>query len=167
MNGATTIVVTAEDGVSQQTYTVNFTTRKSSVATLSAIYYNLNNNTQEVPAFDANTFNYTINLPYGTKVAPVLTWDLGEDNGKLLSEQIVEYHAGNLYQPSTIKVTAEDGSVNTYTINYNVAGSGKVNELQLISVGEGEGSIPVELTSGVYDYEVELPYIQRKKDDLK
>ena len=154
VNGATTIVVTAEDGVSQQTYTVNFTTRKSSVATLSAIYYNLNNNTQDVPAFDANTFNYTINLPYGTKVAPVLTWDLGEDNGKLLSEQIVEYHAGNLYQPSTIKVTAEDGSVNTYTINYNVAGSGKVNELQLISVG----SIPVVLTSGVYDYEVELPY---------
>ena len=154
VNGATTIVVTAEDGVSQQTYTVNFTTRKSSVATLSAIYYNLNNNTQDVPAFDANTFNYTINLPYGTKVAPVLTWDLGEDNGKLLSEQIVEYHAGNLYQPSTIKVTAEDGSVNTYTINYNVAGSGKVNELQLISVG----TVPVALTSGVYDYVVELPY---------
>ena len=50
VNGATTIVVTAEDGISQQTYTVNFTTRKSSVATLSAIYYNHNNNTQDVPA---------------------------------------------------------------------------------------------------------------------
>ncbi|MBO5728972.1 MAG: hypothetical protein J6R43_03930 [Paludibacteraceae bacterium] len=154
VNGATTIVVTAEDGVSQQTYTVNFTTRKSSVATLSAIYYNFNNNTQEIPAFDANTFNYTINLPYGTKVAPVLTWDFGEDNGKLLSEQIVEYHAGNLYQPSTIKVTAEDGTTNTYTINYEVAGSGKANTLQLISVGD----VAVVVEDGVYDYEIELPY---------
>ena len=151
VNGATTIVVTAEDGVSQQTYTVNFTTRKSSVATLSAIYYNLNNNTQDVPAFDANTFNYTINLPYGTKVAPVLTWDLGEYDGKVLTEQRVEYFAGTLYQPSTIKVTAEDGSVNTYTINYNVAGSGKVNELQLISVG----SIPVVL----YTHNTDPPHI--------
>ena len=154
VNGATIIVVTAEDGVSQQTYTVNFTTRKSSVATLSAIYYNHNNNTQDVPAFDANTFNYIIDLPYGTTVVPTLSWDLGEDEGKVVTEQIVEYHAGNLYQPSIIKVTAENGTTNTYTINYRVAGSGKANELQLISVG----SIPVVLTSGVYDYEVELPY---------
>ena len=154
VNGATIIVVTAEDGVSQQTYTVNFTTRKSSVATLSAIYYNLNNNTQDVPAFDANTFNYTINLPYGTNVVPTLSWDLGEEGGKLLTEQVVEYHAGNLYQPSTIKVTAEDGMTKTYTINYKVAGSGKANELQLITVG----GVPVVLTSGLYDYEVELPY---------
>ncbi len=154
VNGATTIVVTAEDGVSQQTYTVNFTTRKSSVATLSAIYYNLNNNTQDVPAFDSNTFNYTIDLPYGTIVVPTLSWDLGEDEGKVVTEQIVEYHAGNLYEASIIKVIAEDGSENTYTINYKVAGSGKANELQLISVG----TVPVALTSGVYDYEVELPY---------
>ena len=154
VNGATTIVVTAEDGVSQQTYTVNFTTRKSSVATLSAIYYNLNNNTQDVPAFDSNTFDYTIDLPYGTIVVPTLSWDLGEDEGKVVTEQIVEYHAGNLYEASIIKVIAEDGSENTYTINYKVAGSGKANELQLISVG----TVPVALTSGVYDYVVELPY---------
>ncbi len=154
VNGVTTIVVTAEDGVSQQTYTVNFTTRKSSVATLSAIYYNLNNNTQDVPAFDSNTFDYTIDLPYGTIVVPTLSWDLGEDEGKVVTEQIVEYHAGNLYEASIIKVIAEDGSENTYTINYKVAGSGKANELQLISVG----TVPVALTSGVYDYVVELPY---------
>ena len=154
VNGATNIVVTAEDGVTEQTYTVNFATKKSSVATLSAIYYSINNNTQDVPNFDANTFNYTINLPYGTKVAPVLTWDLGEDGGKVVTEQRVEYFAGNIYQPSTIKVTAEDGITNTYTIDYNVAGSGKSNELQLISVGD----IAVVIEEDVYDYEVELPY---------
>ena len=154
VNGATNIVVTAEDGVSKQTYIVNFATKKSSIATLSAIYYNLNSNTQDVPNFDANTFNYTINLPYGTKVTPVLTWDLGEDEGKVVTEQTVEYLAGNLYQPSTIKVTAEDGTENVYTINYKVAGSGKSNELQLISVGD----IAVVIEEGVYDYEVELPY---------
>ena len=108
----------------------------------------------EIPAFDSNTFNYTINLPYGTKVTPVLTWDLGEDEGKVVIEQTVEYLAGNLYQPSTIKVTAEDGTENVYTINYKVAGSGKSNELQLISVGD----IAVVIEEGVYDYEVELPY---------
>ena len=107
-----------------------------------------------MPAFDSNTFDYTIDLPYGTIVVPTLSWDLGEDEGKVVTEQIVEYHAGNLYEASTIKVIAEDGSENTYTINYKVAGSGKANELQLISVG----TVPVALTSGVYDYEVELPY---------
>lgn len=154
VNGTTIITVTAEDGVSKQIYKVNFTTQKSSVATLSAIYYNLDDNVQDVPAFDANTFNYTINLPYGTNVAPVLSWDLGEYDGKVLTEQRVEYFAGTLYQPSTIKVTAEDGTEKVYTINYKVAGSGKTNTLQLISVGD----VPVVVQEGVYDYEVELPY---------
>lgn len=154
VNGTTTITVTAEDRVSKQIYKVNFTTQKSSVATLSAIYYNLDDNVQDVPAFDANTFNYTINLPYGTNVAPVLLWDLGEYDGKVLTEQRVEYFAGTLYQPSTIKVTAEDGTEKVYTINYKVAGSGKTNTLQLISVG----GVPVVVQEGVYDYEVELPY---------
>ena len=154
VNGTTTITVTAEDRVSKQIYKVNFTTQKSSVATLSAIYYNLDDNVQDVPAFDANTFNYTINLPYGTNVAPVLLWDLGEYDGKVLTEQQVEYFAGTLYQPSTIKVTAEDETEKVYTINYKVAGSGKTNTLQLISVG----GVPVVVQEGVYDYEVELPY---------
>ncbi|MBO5346021.1 MAG: hypothetical protein J6A44_03825 [Paludibacteraceae bacterium] len=154
VNGATTIVVTAEDGVSKQIYTVNFVAKKSSIATLSAIYYNLNNNVQELPAFDADVFNYTIDLPYGTTIAPTLSWDLGEDEGRVVTEQRVEYFAGNLYQPSTIKVTAENGYTNTYTIDYNVVGSGKTNELQLISVGD----IAVVVEEGVYDYEVKLPY---------
>ena len=154
VNGTTTITVTAEDLVSKQIYKVNFTTQKSSVATLSAIYYNLDDNVLDVPTFDANTFNYTINLPYGTNVAPILSWDLGEYDGKVLTEQQVEYFAGTLYQPSTIKVTAEDGTEKVYTINYKVAGSGKTNTLQLISVG----GVPVVVQEGVYDYEVELPY---------
>ncbi|MBR5822802.1 MAG: hypothetical protein IKY67_01505 [Paludibacteraceae bacterium] len=154
VNGTTIITVTAEDRVSKQIYKVNFSTEKSSVATLSAIYYNLDDNVQDVPLFDANTFNYTINLPYGTNVAPILSWDLGVDEGKTLTEQRVEYFAGNLYQPSTIKVTAEDGTEKVYTINYKVASSGKANTLQLISVGD----MPIVVQEGVYDYEVELPY---------
>ena len=154
VNGTTIITVTAEDRVSKQIYKVNFSTVKSSVATLSAIYYNLDDNVQDVPQFDANTFNYTINLPYGTNVAPILSWDLGADEGKTLTEQRVEYFAGNLYQSSTIKVTAEDGTEKVYTINYKVASSGKANTLQLISVGD----MPIVVQEGVYDYEVELPY---------
>ena len=154
VNGTTIITVTAEDRVSKQIYKVNFSTVKSSVATLSAIYYNLDDNVQDVPQFDANTFNYTINLPYGTNVAPILSWDLGVDDGKTLTEQRVEYFAGNLYQSSTIKVTAEDGTEKVYTINYKVASSGKANTLQLISVGD----MPIVVQEGIYDYEVELPY---------
>ena len=154
VNGTTIITVTAEDRVSKQIYKVNFSTEKSSVATLSAIYYNLDDNVQDVPQFDANTFNYIINLPYGTNVAPILSWDLGVDEGKTLTEQRVEYFAGNLYQPSTIKVTAEDGTEKVYTINYKVASSGKANTLQLISVGD----MPIVVQEGIYDYEVELPY---------
>ena len=154
VNGATTIAVTAEDGVSKQMYQVNFVTRKSSVATLSAIYCNYDNNPQVLPAFASNKFDYIVDLPYGTTTLPNLSWDLGEDEGKVVTEQIVEYHSGNFYQPSTIKVTAEDGTINTYTINYKIADSGKSNELKLISVGD----IAVPMTVGTYDYVVTLPY---------
>ena len=149
----TTIVVTAEDGVTKQTYTINFKVTKSSVATLSAIYFD-HDNLQEIPAFDPNTFDYTISLPNGTTVAPLLTWDLGEENGSTLIEQQVTYNVGNLYTPATLKVTAEDGTVQTYTIRYQVAGSSKANVLNEINVG----GITITPTEGVYDYEVILPH---------
>lgn len=153
VDGKTTVVVTAEDGITKQTYTVNFSVKKSNVATLSAIYYDYDN-LHEVPEFNPNTFDYTIQLPYGTKVAPLLTWDLGEENGAVLVEQQVNYETGNLYSPATIKVTAEDGSSQTYTIRYQVAGSGKENVLSVINVGD----VPVVVEEGVFDYVVNLPY---------
>ena len=153
VDGPTTIVVTAEDGITTKTYTVNFNVKKSSVATLNAIYFD-HDNLQEIPGFTPTTYDYTILLPYGTKDAPLLTWDLGEENGSTLTEQIVMYEAGNLYTPATIKVTAEDGTTKTYTIRYKVEGSGKDNVLSIINVGD----VPVVIEEGVYDYVVNLPY---------
>ena len=153
VEGPTKIVVTAEDGVTKQTYTVNFKVKKSSVATLSAIYFDYDN-LQEIPGFNPTTYDYTISLSYGTKSAPLLTWDLGEENGSTLTEQTVTYEVGNLYTPATIKVKAEDGTTQTYTIRYAMEGSGKENILTGITVG----TIPVMLQKDVYNYVVDLPY---------
>ena len=154
VNGATNIEVTAEDGVSTQIYTVNFSVEKSSLATLDAIYYTIDNNSQELPNFESNKFEYVVELPYGTINTPLLTWDLGTQDGKVVTEQIVEYRAGNIYQPSEIKVIAEDGTENTYVVNYKVVNSVKPNVLTMVSVGNE----PVIMEDGVFDYEVELPY---------
>lgn len=151
-NSTTAIVVTAEDGISKATYIVNFETEKSSVATLSDILAG----GESLSDFEAEKFYYTVTLPYGTTETPVLGWNLGTTlEGVEIYEQTVEYHAAPIGEESSLTVTAEDGTQNVYTVNFEVAKSDKPNTLLAILFGE---TAVDNITAGKYDYNVTLPY---------
>lgn len=151
INGATTIVVTAEDGVTETTYTINYTVKASSVAYLENIYYN----GTPVPSFDRDRLTYTISLPYGTKSTPKLTWDLAmAPDGSELIEQRVEYSERPIGQTSMLKVTAEDGSTQTYSVLFKVKESEAENVLNMIAFG-ANAIANYEPTR--YNYEVGFP----------
>lgn len=112
--GTATIVVTAEDGTTTKTYTVNITkAAASSDATLSALQYN----GTSVPNFSANTLTYSVELPYGTTAAAQVT---ATANYSAANVQITQPTAAA--GSATIVVTAEDGTTTkTYTITFTVA----------------------------------------------
>ena len=150
VDGPTTIDVLAQDGVTTVTYKLNFSTEKSSDATLSMITIDGN----ELDGFDAGEFNYVVTLPYATKNAPVLGYVKAYKDGELIIEQDVIVSDAGLYGTSRILVVAQDGvSSSTYTITYKVADSGLENKPALLLLDEN----PLELKAGVYDYEIELP----------
>ena len=150
VDGPTTIDVLAQDGVTTVTYKLNFSTEKSSDATLSMITIDGN----ELDGFDAGEFNYVVTLPYATKNAPVLGYVKAYKDGELITEQDVIVSDAGLYGTSRILVVAQDGvSSSTYTITYKVADSGLENKPALLLLDEN----PLELKAGVYDYEIELP----------
>lgn len=151
VDGPTTIDVLAQDGVTTVTYKLNFSTEKSSDATLSMITIDGN----ELDGFDAGEFNYVVTLPYATKNAPVLGYVKAYKDGELITEQDVIVSDAGLYGTSRILVVAQDGvSSSTYTITYKVADSGLENKPALLLLDEN----PLELKAGVYDYEIELPF---------
>lgn len=146
IDATTTIVVTAEDGIATNTYTIDFPVTKYDNAQLENI---------DVPdaldfVYDKSTYDYTITLPYGTTAAPILSWEKAVGEG-----QSVEYIAAPLYATSKLIVTAEDGTtVHTYTFNFNVAGSSLANELQAVVI-DGVGSVALGSASSV---DINLPY---------
>ena len=151
VDGPTTIDVLAQDGVTTVTYKLNFSTEKSSDATLSMITIDGN----ELDGFDAGEFNYVVTLPYATKNAPVLGYVKAYKDGELITEQDVIVSDAGLYGTSRILVVAQDGvSSSTYTITYKVVDSGLENKPALLLLDEN----PLELKAGVYDYEIELPF---------
>lgn len=143
LNQTTTIHVVAADGITTADYAITFLVDKSS-------------NTQlEFIEIDGVTFDYTpavreyaISLPYGTTTLPAITFTKAE------AEQKVELCTQGLSAPTTIKVTAEDGTEGTYTLTFQVQYADKENILQSIIV---DNVGPLDLTAGT-DLAVTLPY---------
>ena len=143
LNQTTTIHVVAEDGITTADYAIAFPVAKSS-------------NTQlELIDIDGITFDYNpavreyaINLPYPTTELPVITFVKAE------VEQQVELNANGFTQPATLRVTAEDGTVATYTFTFQVAYAPYANTLLSIVV-ENIGAL--DLSTGT-NHTVALPY---------
>jgi len=143
LNGATTVVVTAEDGTTQKTYTINFSAPLSSDAKLTDIIVDGADYT-----FDGNTLSYNITLPYGTSATPDITPEKGH------AEQRVIITRGSLKEPATVEVLAEDGTTSlTYTFNFTVAQTTLPNVLNGIVI-EGIGAL--NMSDGP-DFSVTLP----------
>jgi len=140
----TTIHVTAADGVTAQDYHIAFPTRKSNNTALLSVELD----GAEI-AFDPAQYTYTdILLPYGTTVAPSISVERAEPEQSLV---ITEAPIG---KPSSVIVTAEDGTQATYTFSYRVALPNLSNDLQGIVV-DGFGLL--DMSQGP-DFTVDLPY---------
>lgn len=109
----TVITVKSEDGSKTKTYKIKFVREASKNSKLADIQVN----GKSISNFNANTYSYSVDLPYGTTAVPVVTAEGQED------AQTIE-----ITQPTgttgraTIKVTAADKqTVSTYTLNFRVA----------------------------------------------
>ena len=143
LNQTTTIHVVAEDGITTADYAIAFPVQKSS-------------NTQlEIIDIDGITFDYdpalreyAISLPYQTKELPAITFTKAE------AEQTVELCTAGLSAPTTLYVTAEDGTVAKYTFTFQVEYAPYENTLLSIVV-ENIGAL--DLSAGT-DHTIALPY---------
>lgn len=143
LNKTTTIHVVAQDGVTTADYAIAFPVAKSSNTQLELI--EIDGVTFD---FDPATHDYTIALPYGTTTVPTIIPTKAE------AEQKVELCTNGLTAPATIKVTAEDGTKNTYTITFTVAYAPYENTLLSLIV---DNIGVLDLSAGT-DHVVDLPY---------
>lgn len=109
----TTITVKSEDNSSQKTYKIKFVREPSKNAKLA----NIRVNGTPINAFNATTYTYNIDLPYGTTETPIVTADGQED------EQTIQITQPNSTTGrAVIKVIAADQTTTTtYTLNFKVA----------------------------------------------
>ena len=157
VNDTTVVKVVSPDSTVTEEYKVIFLVEKSNVATLS----NVELSNQEITfSFDENTFDYQIYLPYKETEVPSLKWTKG--NYGDLTEQTVIYKHGNLLNPSTLTVVAEDGTTNIYTFTFNKTVSDKANVLQTVTFG----SETVVMVEGQYEYDVVLPRGTKKLPEI-
>jgi hypothetical protein len=111
--GSTTVLVTAEDGVTTKAYTINFLVVAPDDATLS----DLSVDGASIPGFSPNTEVYDIELPTITTTVPTVT-ATGTSSGAGIS--ITE--TTSLPGSTVILVSAKNGtSTKTYTVNFTVA----------------------------------------------
>jgi hypothetical protein len=106
--GQATVVVTAEDGIAELTYHVNFIL-VSTDATLSDLLADGNT----IPGFDPVVTEYQVFYPVGTTDVPVISAVTSNENATLDITQATEFPG-----VATVIVTAEDGETElTYTVN--------------------------------------------------
>ncbi|QHW31445.1 cadherin-like beta sandwich domain-containing protein [Paenibacillus rhizovicinus] len=111
-----TVVVTAEDGT-KQTYTITVNRAKSSNALLN----DLKVNGQTIAGFASGSFNYTLDVPNGTTLVTV-TAAVSDPKARKVSvrnDNKLVVGANEI----TVRVTAEDGTKQYYTIIVNRAKS--------------------------------------------
>jgi len=143
--GKATILVTAQNGVSKTTYTINFTLAPSTVSSLQELKLDGN----LIAGFNAATLNYDVILPVGTTSASAITVLTTEAN----ATAVVTPPAA-LPGSASIVVTAQDGiAKTTYTVNFTVALS-DVSSLQEIKLN---GSLIEGFGLAILSYDVELP----------
>jgi hypothetical protein len=150
--GTAEVKVTAEDGITVITYTLNFTVALSEDATLR----DLKVNGVSLSGFSPEKTSYTVTLPMGTTEVPAVT---AAANHEFASLVITD--ASELPGTAEVKVTAEDGETTVvYTIHFVISKSlvrnysfedGPVDTVEgwtIIHVGAGRGEITIDEEKG-------------------
>jgi hypothetical protein len=146
VSGTGTIAVTAEDGSTKKTYTINFSVGKSNVATLS----DLKTDGTTISGFSAATLNYQVVLPHSTLSAPVISATTTDSNATKVITQ-----AAALPGTATVVVTAEDGiATRTYSVGFSKApdNDAKLSDLKV------NGTTIVGFAATTYTYFVTFPF---------
>lgn len=150
----TIITVTAEDGLTVLEYKVIFNvTPASTDATLS----NLTVATGTLnPAFASGTYAYTVALPFGSTVTPVVTPTENDPNANAVVTDATDItSATEADRTTTITVTAEDGTTElVYTVVFNVTPALTGKSIITYSFAEqtgdatiGDGTIDIEVAN--------------------
>ena len=105
VNGDYKITVRPQSGASQ-TYILHFSVATSDNANLKMIYLD----GQPLAGFDPAVLNYVDTLPMGVLTIPTVTFDKGDE-----AQRVLNVCSNNV---QTIKVTAESGKTQTYTITF-------------------------------------------------
>lgn len=141
--GTASIEVTPESG-EKNVYTVLFTTAKSSNNQLSDIQLD----GVTIDGFAPEVNEYNVVLPMGTTSLPAITYTKG------IESQNVQVIVEGVNKATKLNVVAENGALNTYTINFSVEKSSD-SSLSAILVG---GELIEGFASDVFNYNVELPF---------
>ncbi len=156
VTGTSTIKVTAADGDTSNTYTIQFSLLPCDVTTLDMIYYNGKN----VPDFLPEDNDYEVNLPYGTVDAPEVTFDFSVPGSQ--SASVVTTGTQNGWK-SVISVKAESGDENEYTVIFTVQPDSETRLSDIKTFGKSIVGFNPEIES--YSFELEaysdstlLPY---------
>ncbi len=144
--GTTEITVTAEDGITELMYSINFTIALNTDATLS----DLQVNGTSVVGFSSSVYSYDVELPYGTIDVPEVSSTTSDVNANA-----VVTNAVSLPGTTELTVTAEDGITELmYSINFTIA----LNTDATLSDLQVNGTSIAGFSSSVYSSDVELPY---------
>ena len=139
--------VTAEDGTTTKEYEVLITREVSTINTLDS----LTSDTGTIsPTFDPTENNYTLTLPVGTTNFTLSA----TSTSKNPATNVVgtgAYTMPLVDNPIDIIVTAEDGSINTYSVTVKYAAS-NISTLDSLSVVNHQFNKP--FTSTDYDYSI-------------
>lgn len=135
INGDYKITVRPQSGAAQ-TYTLHFSVATSDNANLKMIYLD----GKPLEHFDALTFNYVDTLPMGVTAIPEVTFDKADETQKILSIRNNNVH--------TIKVTAESGNTQTYTITFIIQRSNSAF-LKMIYL---DGDSLIGFDKNIFDY---------------
>src|SRR5574344_1921320 len=122
--------VTAEDGTTKGTYTINITRTKSSDATLSALSVS---DGSFSPSFTSSGTSYTVTVP---ATATSFTVSYTKTNSGASVTGAGTYTMSGSTQTVSVVVTAEDGTTKTYTLNIERIKS-SVNTLSNLTVVNG------------------------------
>jgi alpha-tubulin suppressor-like RCC1 family protein len=153
-DNAITITVTAPDGVTTKTYNVTVTRLPaSSVSTLSGL---VPSSGALSPVFAPATTSYTVSATNSTTSITVRPWVMDETATVKVNGATVTSGANSAAIPLavgaktiTTVVTAEDGTINTYTITVTRAPS---SVSTLSGLVPGSGSLSPAFASGVTSY---------------
>ena len=145
INGTTTIHVLSPDSTTSAEYLIHFPVAKSSNVALDHIM--LDHDIVFIN-YRPDSTDYTINMPYGDTVAPLVLYAAMEP------EQNIQFISRPLGQTTQIIVTAENGDQRTYNLHFNATLAKETNRLSDLIIRETGEILNVQKT----EHTIALPY---------